>query len=71
MEINDLFDCESLESIERKVDFERMLDCLSARDKQIVALYASGHTYDEIGEIVGITKGRICQILSEVKQRLE
>ena len=70
MEINDLFDCESLESIERKVDFERLLDCLSARDKRIVALYASGLTYDEIGEKVGLTKGRVCQILSEIKQNM-
>lgn len=70
MEISDLFDSESLESIERKIDFERMLEGLKARDKQIVALYASGLTYDEIGEKVGLTKGRICQILSEVKQNL-
>ena len=70
MEISDLFDSESLESIERKIDFERMLEGLRARDKRIVALYASGLTYDEIGEKVGLTKGRICQILSEVKQSL-
>jgi RNA polymerase sigma factor (sigma-70 family) len=71
MEMNDLFDSESLESIERKIDFERMLEGLKARDKRIVALYASGLTQEEIGAKVGVTKGRICQILSEVKQRLE
>ena len=70
MELSDLFDCESLESVERKIDFERMVEGLKARDKRIVALYASGHTYDEIGEKVGLTKGRICQILSEIKQSL-
>ena len=70
MEISDLFGTEDLESIERKIDFERMLENLKARDKRIVALYASGHTYDEIGEKVGLTRGRICQILSEIKQSL-
>ena len=70
MELSDLFDCESLESVERKIDFERMVEGLKARDKRIVYLYASGHTYDEIGEKVGLTKGRICQILSEIKQTL-
>ena len=70
MEISDLFDSESLESIERKIDFERMLEGLKARDKRIVALYASGLTYDEIGEKVGLTKGRVCQILSEIKQNM-
>ena len=69
-DIRDLFDCESLESVERKIDFERMVEGLKARDKRIVALYASGLTYDEIGEKVGLTKGRICQILSEIKQSL-
>lgn len=70
MELSDLFGIEELASVERKIDFERMLDCLSARDKRIVALYASGLTYDEIGEKMGLTKGRVCQILSEIKQRL-
>ena len=70
MEISDLFGAEDYESIDRKIDFERMLEGLKARDKRIVYLYASGLTYDEIGEKVGLTKGRICQILSEVKQSL-
>lgn len=70
MEISDLFDSESLESVERKIDFERMLEGLKARDRRIVALYAGGLTYDEIGEKVGLTKGRVCQILSEIKQSM-
>ena len=71
MELSDLFDCESLESVERKIDFERMLEGLKARDKRIVALYASGHTQEEIGAKVGLTQRRIGQILQEISKRGE
>ena len=71
MEISDLFDSESLESIERKIDFERMLEGLKARDKRIVALYASGHTQEEIGAAVGLSQRRIGQILQEISKRHE
>ena len=71
MEISDLFDCESLESIERKIDFERTVNQLSARDKRIVALYASGHTQEEIGAAVGLSQRRIGQILQEISKRHE
>lgn len=67
-EIDDLFDSESLESIERKIDFERLLTTLSERDKRIAVLYAFGHTQEEIGSELGLTKGRICQILADIKQ---
>ena len=67
-EIDDLFDSEDLESVERKIDFERLLTTLSERDRKIAVLYAFGHTQEEIGAIVGLTKGRICQILSVIKQ---
>jgi len=39
-EIDDLFDSEDLESIERKIDFERLLTTLSERDRKIAVLYA-------------------------------
>ena len=71
MEISDLFDSESLESIERKIDFERTVNQLSARDKRIVALYASGHTQEEIGAAVGLSQRRIGQILQEISKRHE
>ena len=71
MEISDLFDSESLESVERKIDFERTVNQLSARDKRIVALYASGHTQEEIGAAVGLSQRRIGQILQEISKRHE
>ena len=68
MEISDLFDSEDMESIELKIDFERLLKRLSPRDRRIAVLYAFGHTQEEVGAIVGLTKGRICQILADIKQ---
>ena len=70
-EIDDLFDSEDFESVERKIDFERLLKRLSPRDRRIAVLYAFGHTQEEVGAIVGLTKGRICQILADIKQSAE
>ena len=66
MELSDLFDCESLESVERKIDFEQLLARLSERDRRIAVLYAFGHTQEEIGAIVGLTHQRISQILANI-----
>ena len=71
MEISDLFDSESLESIERKIDFERMLEGLKARDKRIVYLYASGHTQEEIGAIMGLSQPTIYRVLANMNKRGE
>ena len=70
-EIDDLFDSEDMESAGLKIDFERLLAALSERDRRIAALYAFGHTQEEIGAELGLTKGRICQILADIKQSAE
>ena len=67
-EIDDLFDSEDLESIERKIDFERLLTTLSERDRKIAVLYAFGHTQEEIGAIVGLCDQRISQILANIRK---
>ena len=70
-EIDDLFDSEDLESIERKIDFERLLAVLSERDRKIAVLYAFGHTQEEIGAIMGLCDQRISQILANIRKRGE
>jgi RNA polymerase sigma factor (sigma-70 family) len=70
-EIDDLFDSEDSESIELKIDFERLLKRLSPRDRKIAVLYAFGHTQEEIGAKVGLTQRRIGQILQEISKRGE
>ena len=65
-EIDDLFDSEDLESIERKIDFERLLTTLSERDRKIAVLYAFGHTQEEIGAIVGISHQHVSRVLANM-----
>jgi len=70
-EIDDLFDSEDMESIERKIDFERLLTTLSERDRKIAVLYAFGHTQAEIGEITGLSQQHISRLLSKMSKRGE
>ncbi len=65
-EIDDLFDSEDFESVERKIDFERLLKRLSPRDRRIAVLYAFGHTQEEIGAIVGLDHSQISRILAKI-----
>ena len=70
-EIEDLFDSEDMESVERKIDFERLLTTLSERDRKIAVLYAFGHTQEEIGAIVGISHQHISRVLANMNKRGE
>ena len=67
MELSDLFGTDEA-SVDRKIEFERIVEGLKARDKRIVYLYASGCTQEEIGAIVGLTQRRIGQILQEISK---
>ena len=66
--IDDLFDSEDLESVERKIDFERLLTTLSERDRRIAVLYAFGHTQEEIGAIVGLTQRHVGRVLEKMSK---
>lgn len=70
-EIDDLFDGEDFESIERKIDFERLLKRLSPRDRRIAVLYAFGHTQEEVGAIVGLDHSQISRILAKIHKSAE
>ena len=70
-EIDDLFDSEDLESIERKIDFERLLKRLSERDRKIAVLYAFGHTQEEVGAIVGLSQRHVGRVLEKMSKRGE
>ena len=65
-EIDDLFDSEDLESIERKIDFERLLATLSERDRKIAVLFAIGHTQEEIGNWVGLSDRQVRRIFAKM-----
>ena len=49
----------------------RLIRQLSKIEKAIVLLYLEGKTYDEIGEIVGITRGNVGVKLNRIKTKLK
>jgi DNA-binding NarL/FixJ family response regulator len=63
MELRDLF---SEDEVDERLDAQRALDGLSARDAAIVYLFACGHTQAEIGERVGLHQSQIGRILGEL-----
>lgn len=49
----------------------RLINQLSKIEKAIVLLYLEEKTYDEIGEIVGITRGNVAVKLNRIKTKLK
>jgi RNA polymerase sigma factor for flagellar operon FliA len=51
--------------------FREVFERLPARDRQVaMLLYVDGLTLREIGEVLGVTESRVCQIHSQLKKRL-
>ena len=51
--------------------FREVFDRLPPRDRQVaILLYVDGLTLREIGEVLGVTESRVCQIHSQLKKRL-
>jgi RNA polymerase sigma factor (sigma-70 family) len=65
MDLDDLF----ADSVDDRIDIERAIDALSLREKQIVYLFACGHTQVEIGEIVGCNQSTISRILANLHKK--
>ncbi len=57
--------------IEQLRELYRLINQLSKIEKAIVLLYLEGKTYDEIGEIVGITRGNVGVKLNRIKTKLK
>lgn len=49
----------------------RLINRLSKLEKAIVLLYLEEKTYEEIGEIVGITRGNVAVKLNRIKTKLK
>ena len=71
-DLSDLFDDESIESVENRIDVERAVADLPAREQQILYLFACGHTQEEIGAIIGLSQRHVGRLLQKMsKKRLE
>jgi RNA polymerase sigma factor for flagellar operon FliA len=59
-------------STEAKAKFRRAFDALPQREREVaVLLYVKNLTLREIGEILGVSESRICQIHSQLKRTLK
>ena len=57
---------------EAKAKFRRAFDTLPKREREVaVMLYVKNLTLREIGEILGVSESRICQIHSQLKRTLK
>ena len=71
-DLSGLFDDESLESVENRIDVERAVADLPVREQQILYLFACGHTQEEIGAIIGLSQRHVGRLLQKMsKKRLE
>ena len=54
-----------------KTKFRRAFDTLPKREREVaVLLYVKNLTLREIGEILGVSESRVCQIHSQIKRTL-
>ncbi len=57
---------------EGKEKFRRAFDCLPQREREVaVLLYVKNLTLREIGDILGVSESRVCQIHSQLKRTLK
>lgn len=69
VELRDYFDEASIESIDERLDLERVIVNLSVREKRILYLFTAGYTQAEIGEKMGLSQQRIGQILAGISKK--
>lgn len=61
-------------SIEENIDFKRLLNAirqLKEVDKSIMLLYVEDYSYNEIGEIIGISTSNVGARINRAKKQLE
>lgn len=60
---------ESVDALDALIDAVAYAKSLPEREQKILMLFCEGYTQAEIGARVGVTKGRICQILRGICKR--
>lgn len=66
MDFSDMFG-DDMDGVENKIDCERAIGRLTFREATVLYLWAvCEKTQAEIGDIVGLTQARVCQILANI-----
>ena len=60
---------ESVDALDALIDAVAYAKSLPEREQKILMLFCEGYTLEQIGVQVGLSKGRISQILSAIKQK--
>jgi len=68
MTLDDMFALDE-RGVENKIDVERAMGRLSYREAAVLYLWVTGYTQAEIGEMMGVTQPRICQILANIYKK--
>ncbi|MDL2320439.1 sigma-70 family RNA polymerase sigma factor [Alistipes sp. OttesenSCG-928-B03] len=62
------------DAVEANVDFQRLLDAIRSLkeiDRSIMLLYIEDYSYDDIGEIIGISSSNVGARINRAKKQLE
>ena len=66
MDLTDMFG-DDMDGVENKIDCERAIGRLTFREATVLYLWAMCEkSQAEIGEIIGLTQARVCQILANI-----
>jgi RNA polymerase sigma factor (sigma-70 family) len=68
-DFSEFFSTEDIESVERKVDFEKQFTKLTQRERNVLYYYACGDTQAEIGEKVGLSQRHVGRILEGIAKK--
>ena len=66
----DILEAREADGIERRIDLERAIAQLTAKQREVLALWLEGYTQEEIAERCGIGQQRVCRRLQRAKARL-
>ena len=65
----DIRDFFSEDDVEGRLEAQAVMDGLCVREKRILYLSVSGHTQEQIAEIMGLTQQRISQVLAKISKQ--
>ena len=69
MNLDDMFG-DDMDGVENRIDVERAIGRLTFREATVLYLWAMCEkSQAEIGEIIGLTQARICQILANIYKK--